>query len=125
MFLCLPFVIWLSLVLVGPAVTGWCLSPLCVCKLISVPLGDHFPLEQFSFGLPSSWVQVGPWETKSQVILYSSVLCVPGYNSLLSHRSVDGGRVMVVSPKATVCLVCNGLEKSCVFMAQHGLINYY
>ena len=34
----LPFAIWLSLVLVSPAVTGWCC--LCACKLILAPLGD-------------------------------------------------------------------------------------
>ena len=39
-FLCLPFAIWLSLVLVGPAVSGWCLFLLCTCRPISATLGD-------------------------------------------------------------------------------------
>ena len=35
------FSIWLSLVLVGPAFTGWCLSWLCARKPISAPVGNQ------------------------------------------------------------------------------------
>jgi len=40
-FLCLPFSIWLCLVLVGLAVSGWSLSLLWVCKPVSSLLGDQ------------------------------------------------------------------------------------
>ena len=43
-FLCLPFAIWLSLVLVGLPVSGWSLSLLWTCKPVSAPLGDQFSL---------------------------------------------------------------------------------
>ena len=42
MFLCLPFTIWLSLVLAGPAVSDCGLSFLKAC--VSVFLGDQFSL---------------------------------------------------------------------------------
>ena len=38
----MPLAIWLSLVLVGLAVSGWSLSLLWACKPVSVLLGDQF-----------------------------------------------------------------------------------
>ena len=58
-FLHLPFAIWLSLVLVVPAVSGWCLSLLCVCKSVSAPLVTGFLLTQHAVALPRPWMQVG------------------------------------------------------------------
>ena len=88
-FLPLPFAIWLSLVLIGLlSLTGAC-SSYVPASLSQHPWVTVFPLAQVAFELPSSWVQVGPWQTESQVILHSGVLCVPGCSSLLSHRSVE------------------------------------
>ena len=43
-FLLLPFAIWLSLALVGPAVTSWCLYLLWARKAISAPLDEWVSL---------------------------------------------------------------------------------
>ena len=42
---------------------------------------------QMTVALPSSWVQMGPWQIVSQLILYSDVPCIPGCTGLLSHRT--------------------------------------
>ena len=55
-----------------------------------------FPLAQIAVGLPSSWVQVGPWQTESQVIVrwvFSAFLAV-------TTLSVTGVK-MVASPLTT------------------------
>ena len=48
-----PFAIWLSLLLGGPAVSGWCFSLLCACKPVSAPLGDQLSLAQSAVALHS------------------------------------------------------------------------
>ena len=60
--------------------------PSCLpASLSQHPWVTGFSLAQSAVALLSSWVQVGPWQTESQVILHSGVLCVPGCNSQLSH----------------------------------------
>ena len=67
---------------------------------VGVPLTQGLPAGQMSPGrvgvqmvvtLPSSWVQVEPWWSEYQVMLHLDVLCIPGCNSPLSHRSEYGG----------------------------------
>ena len=65
-----------------------------------LPLTVGLPARQMSPGrvgaqmavtLPSSWVQVEPWQTESQAILHSGDLCIPVCTWLLSHRSKGCG----------------------------------
>ena len=89
MFPHLPFAIWLSLMLVGPGDTGWCLYLLCACKPILETLGDLL-----SPG--TDWCGAAEFLGAGVVL----VGCVPSdpllCRSLLtrllhSHRHKDGG----------------------------------
>ena len=50
-----------------------------------------FPLALIAMGLPSSWVQVKPWQTLPHVIFHLGVLCNPGCSSLPSPMKEDIG----------------------------------
>ena len=61
-------------------------SPLTVNA--GLPAEQMFPGwigAQIDVAMASSWVQVGPWWTLSQVILYLVVPYVPGCTCVLSH----------------------------------------
>ena len=66
MFLHLPFAIWLSLVLVGLAVSVWSLSLLWACKPVSILLGDQLSSSRVcAQGCGATWLPGanGGWKT--------------------------------------------------------------
>jgi hypothetical protein len=70
-FLCLPFTIWLSLMLVGLAVFGWSLPLLQTCKPVSALLEDLLsPDTEDCSTAPTSgcrWRQEGPCPSCSAI----------------------------------------------------------
>ena len=79
-FLSLIFAIWLSLVLVCPAVSGWSLSHLWACKPVSVSLG--YQLSPVTEGCGSSQLQGANRAQKDHVLAlplcHSCDSCAPG-----------------------------------------------
>ena len=102
MFLHLPFAFWLSLVLVGPAVSGWCLSLLCACKPVSAPLSDQLSSHIVLWCCPllgagGAWMDPVP---DALPLLCS--LC-PGCTCLRSYRIEDGGVISKAGSQITPC----------------------
>ena len=88
-FWLLPFVIWLSLVLVGLAVSGWSLSLLWACKPVSALLGDQ--LSPGSTHAQRAVVQpqlLGADGGKKELVPAAPLLLGPVHSRLLLPQSI-------------------------------------